>query len=89
MQHFQPIGDKVHQESEGSLGKDEEEYRIIGTFLVITADKKEKLSNSEYRKAVLEVDDVAMGRYYIGLHSSTAIHGTSLQRAMIAQIVCN
>ena len=46
-----------------AFGKDKEDYRTIGTFLVFTADKKENLSNSEYRKAVREVDDVAIGRY--------------------------
>ena len=30
---------------------------------MFTAEKKENLSNSEYRKAVREVDDVAIGRY--------------------------
>lgn len=43
--------------------KDKEDYKAIGTFLVFTADQKENLSNSEYRKAVREVDDVALGRY--------------------------
>lgn len=43
--------------------KDKEDYRAIGTFLMFTADKKENLSNSEYSKAVREVDDVAIGRY--------------------------
>ena len=46
-----------------AFGKDREDYRAIGTFLVFTADKKEDLSNSEYRKATREVDDVAIGRY--------------------------
>ena len=46
-----------------AFGKDMEDYRAIGTFLVFTADKKEDLSNSEYSKAVREVDDVAIGRY--------------------------
>ena len=46
-----------------AFGKDKEDYRAIGTFLVFTADKKENLSNSEYCKAVREVDDVAIGRY--------------------------
>ena len=46
-----------------AFGKDKEDYRVIGTFLVFTADKKENLSNSEYSKAVREVDDVAIGRY--------------------------
>ena len=46
-----------------AFGKNKEDYRAIGTFLVFTADKKENLSNSEYRKAVREVDDVAIGRY--------------------------
>ena len=46
-----------------AFGKDKEDYRTIGTFLVFTADDKENLSNSEYRKAVREVDDVAIGRY--------------------------
>ena len=45
-----------------AFGKNKEDYRAIGTFLVFTADKKENLSNSEYRKAVREVDDVAIGR---------------------------
>ena len=35
----------------------------IGTFLVFTADMKENLSNSEYRKVAREVDDIAIGRY--------------------------
>ena len=46
-----------------AFGKDKEDYRAIGTFLVCTADKKENLSNSEYSKAVREVDDIAIGRY--------------------------
>ena len=46
-----------------AFGKNKEDNRAIGTFLVFTADKKENLSNSEYRKAVREVDDVAIGRY--------------------------
>ena len=46
-----------------AFGKDKEDYRAIGTFLMFTADKKENLSNSEYSKAVREVDDVAIGRY--------------------------
>ena len=46
-----------------AFGKDKEDYRAIGTFLMFTADKKEDLSNSEYRKATREVDDVAIGRY--------------------------
>ena len=46
-----------------AFGKDKEDYRAIGTFLVFTADKKEGLSNSEYSKATREVDDVAIGRY--------------------------
>ena len=46
-----------------AFGKDREDYRAIGTFLVFTADKKESLSNSEYRKASREVDDIAIGRY--------------------------
>ena len=46
-----------------AFGKDKEDYRAIGTFLVYTADKKENLSNSEYCKAVREVNDVAIGRY--------------------------
>ena len=46
-----------------AFGKDMEDYRAIGTFLVFTADKKEDLSNSEYSKAVREVDDIAIGRY--------------------------
>lgn len=46
-----------------AFGKDKEDYRTIGTFLLFTADKKEPLSNSEYRKATREVDDVAIGRY--------------------------
>ena len=45
------------------LSTDKEDYRAIGTFLMFTADKKENLSNSEYSKAVREVDDVAIGRY--------------------------
>ena len=46
-----------------AFGKDKEDYRAIGTFLIFTANKKEPLSNSEYCKAVREVDDVAIGRY--------------------------
>ena len=46
-----------------AFGKDKEDYKAIGTFLVLTADKKEHLSNSEYRKAFSEVDDIAVGRY--------------------------
>ena len=46
-----------------AFGKDKEDYRAIGTFLVFTADEKESLSNSEYRKVAREVDDVAIGRY--------------------------
>ena len=46
-----------------AFGKDKEDYRAIGIFLVFTADKKENLSNSEYRKASREVDDIALGRY--------------------------
>lgn len=55
-------------------GKDKEDYRTIGTFLVFTADKNENLSNSEYRKAVREVDDVAIGRY-----EQAQKHGNSLK----------
>ena len=46
-----------------TFGKDKEDYRAIGTILVFSADKKEPLSNSEYRKVASEVDDVAIGRY--------------------------
>ena len=46
-----------------AFGKDKEDYKAIGTFLVFTADKKENLSNSEYRKASHEVGDIAIGRY--------------------------
>ena len=46
-----------------AFGKDKEDYRAIGTFLMFTADKKENLSNSEYRKASREVGDIAIGRY--------------------------
>ena len=46
-----------------AFGKDKEDYRAIGIFLVFTADNKEPLSNSEYSKAVREVDDIAIGRY--------------------------
>ena len=46
-----------------AFGKDKEDYRAIVTFLVFTADKKENLSNSEYREAAREVDDVAIGRF--------------------------
>ena len=46
-----------------AFGKDKEDYRAIGTFLMFTADDKENLSNSEYRKATREVDDIAIGRY--------------------------
>ena len=40
-----------------------EDYKTIGIFLIFTADKKEPLSNSKYRKVAREVDDVAIGRY--------------------------
>ena len=46
-----------------AFGKNKEDYRAIGTFLVFTADKKENLSNSEYHKAIREVDDIASGKY--------------------------
>ena len=46
-----------------TFGKNKEDYRAIGTLLVFTADKKEDLSNSEYRKVSREVDDIAIGRY--------------------------
>ena len=46
-----------------AFGKDKEDYRAIGTFLVFTADTKKSLSNSEYHKAIREVDDVASGKY--------------------------
>ena len=46
-----------------AFGKDKEDYKAIGTFLVFTADKKESLSNSEYRKVSREVSDIAIGRY--------------------------
>ena len=46
-----------------AFGKDKEDYKAIGTFLVFTANKKEPLSNSEYCKASREVDDIAIGRY--------------------------
>ena len=46
-----------------AFGKDKKNHRAIGTFLVFTADKKENLSNSEYRKVYREVDDIAIGRY--------------------------
>ncbi|WP_315352693.1 mobilization protein [Phocaeicola abscessus] len=46
-----------------AFGKDKEDYKTIGTFLMFTADKKENLSNSEYRKASREVSDIAIGRY--------------------------
>ena len=46
-----------------AFGKDKEDYKTIGTFLMFTADKKENLSNSEYRKASREVGDIAIGRY--------------------------
>ena len=46
-----------------AFGKNKEDYRAIGTFLVFTADKKENLSNSEYRKASREVSDIVIGRY--------------------------
>ena len=46
-----------------AFGKDKEDYKTIGTFLMLTADKKENLSNSEYRKASREVSDIAIGRY--------------------------
>ena len=46
-----------------AFGKDKEDYKTIGTFLMFTADMKETLSNSEYRKASHEVSDIAIGRY--------------------------
>ncbi len=46
-----------------AFGKDKEDYKTIGTFLVFTADNKEPLSNSGYSKAVREVDDIVIGRY--------------------------
>jgi hypothetical protein len=46
-----------------AFGKDKEDYKTIGTFLMFTADKKENLSNSEYSKASCEVGDIAIGRY--------------------------
>ena len=46
-----------------AFGKDKEDYKTIGTFLIFTADKKENLSNSEYSKASCEVGDIAIGRY--------------------------
>ena len=46
-----------------AFGKDKEDYKTIGTFLMLMADKKENLSNSEYRKASREVSDIAIGRY--------------------------
>jgi len=46
-----------------AFGKDKEDYKAIGTFLIFTADKKENLSNSGYIKAKREVDDIAIGRY--------------------------
>ena len=46
-----------------AFGKDKEDYKTIGTFLVFTADNKENLSNSEYSKVSREVSDIAIGRY--------------------------
>ena len=46
-----------------AFGKDKEDYKTIGIYLIFTADKKENLSNSEYRKASREVSDIAIGRY--------------------------
>jgi hypothetical protein len=46
-----------------AFGKDKENYRAIGTFLVFTAGEKENLSNSEYRKASCGVDCIAIARY--------------------------
>ena len=46
-----------------AFGKDKEDYKTIGTFLMFTADNKENQSNSEYRKASREVSDIAIGRY--------------------------
>ena len=43
-----------------AFGKDKEDYRVIGSFLVFTVDKKETLSNSKYRKVTREADDVAI-----------------------------
>ena len=42
-----------------AFGKDIEDYK----FFVFTADNKENLSNSEYRKTARKVDGVAIGRY--------------------------
>ena len=53
----------VERRQREAFGKDKEDYRAIGTFLVFTADKNETLSNSEYRKASREVSDIAIGRY--------------------------
>ena len=57
-----------------AFGKDKEDYRAFRTFLVFTADKIENLSNSEYSKAVREVDDIAIGRY-----EQAQKHGNSLK----------
>lgn len=46
-----------------AFGKDKEDYKTIGTFLVFAADKKKTMSSSEYHKATREVDDIAIGRY--------------------------
>lgn len=46
-----------------AFGNDKEDYRTIESFLVFTAAKKENLSDSEYCKAVREVEDVAIDRY--------------------------
>ena len=54
---------RYKREGTQAFGKDKEDYRAIGTFLVFTADKKENLSNGEYSKVAREVDDVAIGRY--------------------------
>lgn len=57
-----------------AFDKDKEDYKTIGTFLMLTADKKENLSNSEYRKASREVSDIAIGRYEL-----TQKHGYSMK----------
>ena len=56
------------------FGKNQEDYKTTGTFLMFTADQKENLSNSEYHKAIREVDDIASGKYEQVLERRDSIH---------------
>ena len=56
------------------IGKNQEDYKTIGTFLMFTADQKENLSNSEYNKATREVNDIASGKYEQVLERRDSIH---------------